>query len=185
MHFKSNPFDLIFINLLHLQPKFQMMRIEQNKVVMMHYKLTDKEGNVIDSSEGRDPLAYIQGIGNLIPGLEQELEGKEKGDKFNAVISPEHAYGKRDESLIRVVPKSGFQGEEEMAVGMQVQIETDDEGMAIATLTKVEGDDVTLDMNHPLADIELYFDVEVIDIREADKDELSHGHVHGPEGHEH
>ena len=152
---------------------------------MMHYKLADKEGNVIDTSEGRDPLAYIQGIGNLIPGLEQELEGKNKGDKFSAVIAPEHAYGHRDDSLVRVVPKSGFQGEEEMSVGMQVQIETGDEGMAIATLTKIEGDDVTLDLNHPLADIELYFDVEVIDIRDAEEEELAHGHVHGPGGHNH
>lgn len=161
------------------------MRIEQNKVVMIHYTLKDKDGNLIDSSEGRDPLAYIQGIGNLIPGLEQELEGKQKGDKFSAVITPEHAYGKRDESLIRVVPKSGFQGDEEMTIGMQVQIETSEEGMAIATLTKIEGEDVTLDLNHPLADMDLYFDIEVVDIRLADEDELAHGHVHGPGGHHH
>ncbi|UTW65864.1 peptidylprolyl isomerase [bacterium SCSIO 12643] len=161
------------------------MRIEQNKVVMIHYTLTDKDGNLIDSSEGRDPLAYIQGIGNLIPGLEQELEGKQKGDKFKAVVPPEHAYGKRDESLIRVVPKSGFQGDEEMTIGMQVQIETSEEGMAIATLTKIEGEDVTLDLNHPLADMDLHFDIEVIDIRLAEEDELAHGHVHGPGGHHH
>jgi len=161
------------------------MRIEQNKVAMIHYTLKDKDGNIIDSSEGRDPLAYIQGIGNLIPGLEQELEGKQKGDKFSAVIPPEHAYGKRDESLIRVVPKSGFQGDEEMTIGMQVQIETSEEGMAIATLTKIEGEDVTLDLNHPLADIDLYFDIEVMDIRLAEEDELAHGHVHGPGGHHH
>lgn len=161
------------------------MKIAQNKVVMMHYKLSDKTGAVIDSSEGRDPLAYIQGIGALVPGLEAELEGKEKGTKLNAVIQPEHAYGNRDEALIRVVPKSGFQGEEEMAVGMQVQIDTGEEGMAIATLTKIEGDDVTLDLNHPLADIELHFDIDVIDIREATTEEIAHGHVHGPGGHDH
>jgi FKBP-type peptidyl-prolyl cis-trans isomerase SlyD len=161
------------------------MKIAQNKVVMIHYKLADKDGSVIDSSEGRDALAYIQGIGALVPGLEQELDGKVKDDKFSAVITPEHAYGKRDETLIRVVPKSGFQGEEEMSVGMQVQIDTGEEGMAIATLTKIEGDDVTLDLNHPLADIELHFDIEVVDVREATADELAHGHVHGPGGHEH
>ncbi|MGB1003238.1 MAG: FKBP-type peptidyl-prolyl cis-trans isomerase [Salibacteraceae bacterium] len=161
------------------------MKIGQNKVVTMHYKLTDKDGALIDSSEGREPLAYIQGIGALVPGLESEIEGKTKGDKFNAVVAPEHAYGNRDESLIRVVPKSGFQGEEEMTIGMQVQIDTGEQGMAIATLTKIEGEDVTLDLNHPLADMELHFDIDVVDVREAEKEELDHGHVHGPGGHHH
>ena len=161
------------------------MIIEQNKVVSMHYKLSDKDGNVIDHSEGREPLAYIQGIGNLIPGLEQELEGKTIGDKFSAVIKPEDAYGTRDEELIRVVPKSGFQGEEEMTVGMQVQIDTGEQGLAIATLTAIEGDDITLDLNHPLADLELHFDVDIQEIREATEEELAHGHVHGPGGHQH
>ena len=161
------------------------MKVGQNGVVTIHYKLTDKDGAVIDSSEGREPLAYIQGVGALVPGLETEIAGKAKGDKFSTVVSPEHAYGNRDETLIRVVPKSGFQGEEEMNVGMQVQIDTGEEGMAIATLTKIEGDDVTLDLNHPLADIELHFDIDVIDVREATADELAHGHVHGPGGHQH
>ncbi|MFT4754829.1 MAG: FKBP-type peptidyl-prolyl cis-trans isomerase SlyD [Salibacteraceae bacterium] len=161
------------------------MKIAQNTVVTMHYKLSDKDGLVIDSSEGRDPLAYIQGIGALVPGLETELAGKSEGEKVQAIVQPEHAYGNRDESLIRVVPKSGFQGEEEMAVGMQVQIDTGEEGTAIATLTKIEGDDVTLDLNHPLSDIELHFDVDIIELREATEDELAHGHVHGPDGHEH
>ena len=165
--------------------KFYKMKIGQNKVVTMHYKLSDKDGVTIDSSEGRDPLAYIQGIGALVPGLETELEGKVKEDNVKAVVQPEHAYGNRDESLIRVVPKSGFQGDEEMTVGMQVQIDTGEQGMAIATLTKIEGEDVTLDLNHPLADMELHFDVNIVDVREATKDELDHGHVHGPGGHHH
>lgn len=161
------------------------MKIEKNKVVSMHYKLSDKDGNVIDQSEGRGPLAYIQGIGALIPGLEAELEGKIVGDKFSAVVPPEHGYGNRDEQLIRVVPKSGFQGDEEMTIGMQVQIDTGEQGMAIATLTAIDGEDVTLDLNHPLADMDLYFDIEVMEIRDADESELAHGHVHGPGGHHH
>ena len=161
------------------------MKIEANKVVVMHYKLTDKDGAVIDSSEGREPLAYLHGVGALVPGLEAELEGKGKGDKFNTAIQPEHAYGNRDESLVRVVPKSGFQGEEEMQVGMQVQIDTGEQGMAIATLTKIEGEDVTLDLNHPLADMELHFDINVEDVREATEEEIAHGHVHGEGGHHH
>ena len=161
------------------------MRIEQNKVVMMHYKLTDKDGVVIDTSEGRDPLAYIQGIGALVPGLESEIEGKAKGDKFSAIVQPEDAYGNRDEQLVRVVPKSGFQGEEEMHVGMQVQIDTGEQGMAIATLTAIDGEDITLDLNHPLSDMELHFAIEITDVREATTDEIAHGHVHGEGGHHH
>lgn len=161
------------------------MRVEQNKVVMMHYKLTDKDGNVIDSSEGRAPLAYIHGIGALVPGLENELEGKTKGEKFSTVVAPEDAYGTRDEELVRVVPKSGFQGDEEMQVGMQVQIDTGEKGLAIATLVKIDGDDITLDLNHPLSDMELHFDIEVMDIREATDEEVAHGHVHGEGGHHH
>lgn len=162
------------------------MKIEKNKVALIHYTLTDKDGVTIDSSEGRDPLAYIQGIGNLIPGLEQELEGKQAGDKFTAIVSPEHAYGKRDDALVQVVPKSGFNGaDEELQEGMQVQVETDQQGMAIAVVTKISGDDVTLDLNHPLADMDLHFNVEVVEVRDADKDELAHGHAHGAGGHQH
>jgi len=161
------------------------MRVEQNKVVMMHYKLADKDGNVIDQSEGRPPLAYIHGIGALVPGLETELEGKVKGDKFSTVVSPEDAYGTRDEELVRVVPKSGFQGDEEMQLGMQVQIDTGEKGLAIATLVKIDGDDITLDLNHPLSDMELHFDIDIVDIREATDEEIAHGHVHGEGGHQH
>lgn len=161
------------------------MRVEQNKVVSMHYKLADKDGVVIDNSEGRPPLAYIHGIGALVAGLEAQLENKVVGDKFQAIVAPEDAYGTRDEELVRVVPKSGFQGDEEMTIGMQVQIDTGDKGLAIATLTAIDGDDITLDLNHPLSDMELHFDIDIMDIREATSDEIAHGHVHGEGGHQH
>lgn len=162
------------------------MKITQNKVGLIHYKLTDADGVTIDSSEGRDPLAYIQGIGNLIPGLEQELEGKAAGDKFTTVVAPEHAYGKRDNALVQIVPKSGFNGaDDELQEGMQVQVETDQQGMAIAVVTKIEDENVTLDLNHPLADMDLHFDVEVVEVRDATQEELDHGHAHGVGGHEH
>ena len=160
------------------------MKIADNKVVEMHYKLTDDKNTVLDSSEGRDPLSYIQGVGNIIIGLEKELNGKEAGDKVNAVVSPGEGYGERDDKLQQTVPKSGFQGDEEMQVGMQVQIGTE-QGNAIASVTKIEGEDVTLDMNHPLAGVTLQFDVEVVSVRDASKEELEHGHVHGPGGHHH
>lgn len=162
------------------------MNVSANKVVHMHYTLKSTQGEVIDSSEGREPLAYIQGIGNIIPGLEKQLEGKAVGDKVAAVVAPEEAYGVKQDALVQVVPKAGFQGEadEVLKEGMQVQVQTN-QGPQIATVTKIAGDDVTLDMNHPLAGETLHFDVEIVEVREATSDELDHGHVHGPGGHQH
>lgn len=160
------------------------MQITNNKVVQMHYKLTDDQGNVIDSSEGRKPLSYLQGAGNIIPGLEKQMEGKSAGDKFKAVVEPAEGYGEYDESLMQVVPKSGFQGDMEPEVGMQVQVGTQ-QGTTIASIAKIDGEEVTLDMNHPLAGMRLNFDVEVVDVRDATEEELAHGHVHGPGEHEH
>ena len=160
------------------------MQITNNKVVQMHYKLTDDQGNVIDSSVGREPLSYLQGAGNIIPGLEKQMEGKSAGDKFKAVVEPAEGYGEYDESLMQVVPKSGFQGDMEPEVGMQVQVGTQ-QGTTIASIAKIDGEEVTLDMNHPLAGMRLNFDVEVVDVRDATEEELAHGHVHGPGGHEH
>jgi len=160
------------------------MKVENNKVVQMHYHLTDADKNVLDSSKGREPLAYIHGIGNIIPGLEKQLTGKEVGDKVAAVVEPAEAYGERDENLMQIVPMSGFQGDEELQVGMQVQVGTE-RGPAIASVAKIEGEDVTLDINHPLAGLTLHFDVEIMDIRDATSEELDHGHVHGPGGHQH
>lgn len=160
------------------------MVIAQNRVVTMHYTLKDEQGETIDSSQGHEPLAYIQGIGNIIPGLEDALEGKTKGDKLEVTIAPEDGYGERQENMVQKVAKSRFQGDEELVVGMQVQVETKN-GPAIAMVSEIEGEDVTLDLNHPLAGVTLNFDVEVMDVREATDEELDHGHVHGPGGHHH
>lgn len=150
------------------------MKIAQHTVVTLAYTLKNSDGNILDTSEGREPLVYLQGVGALIPGLEKELEGKEKGNHVDAVIAPEDAYGTRREELMQVVPKSGFQGSEEMQVGMQVQVETQ-QGPAIASIAKIEGEEVTLDLNHPLADTTLHFAVDVLDVREAKADEISQG----------
>lgn len=162
------------------------MRIAQNRVVQMHYTLTDEDGQTIDSSISHEPMAYIQGIGNVVPGLEDALEGKSKGDKFQVIISPEDGYGMRNEEMIQQVSKSGFnaEGEEKLVPGMQVQIETNN-GPSIAMVTKIEGEDVTLDLNHPLAGVTLNFDIEVVDVRASTDEEIEHGHVHGPGGHHH
>lgn len=159
------------------------MKITKDKVAAIHYTLTDNSGNVLDSSQGREPLYYIQGIGNLIPGMEEGLEGKAKGDKFVINVSPEKGYGLRSEEQIQKVPRSAFGGQE-VKVGMQFSA-GGNHGSQVVTVTEVGIENVTVDANHPLAGVELNFDVEVIEVRNASAEELAHGHVHGPGGHHH
>ncbi|MBS1681477.1 MAG: peptidylprolyl isomerase [Bacteroidetes bacterium] len=156
------------------------MQIAKHKVASIHYTLTNNEGKVIDSSVGREPLYYIQGIGNLIPGMEEGLEGKKIGDKFNLKVSPEKGYGLKDEKLTQRIPRSSF-GTQKIEKGMQFQT---NHGQVV-TVTDVGLSEITVDANHPLAGVELNFAVEVLSIREATADELAHGHVHGPGGHHH
>ncbi|MCO5260364.1 MAG: peptidylprolyl isomerase [Crocinitomicaceae bacterium] len=160
------------------------MKAAKHTVVSLDYTLKNNAGQVMDSSEGQEPLVYLHGVGFLIPGLEQEIEGMEKGQAKSVTVQPEHAYGLRRDDLLYVVPKSGFQGEEEMVVGMQVELDTEN-GPALAYIEKIDGDNVTLDLNHPLAGEVLTFDIKISDVREASADEIDHGHVHGPHGHHH
>ncbi len=146
----------------------------------IHYTLTDNQGNVLDSSSGREPLHYIQGIGNLILGMEEGLEGKKKGDKFQIKVSPERGYGVKDPAMMQKVPVTAFGGEK-VQVGMKFQT---NQGQVV-TVTEVSTETVTVDANHELAGVELNFDVEVIEVRHATAEEISHGHVHGPGGHHH
>jgi len=156
------------------------MQIAKHKVASIHYTLTDNDGKVLDSSSGREPLIYIQGIGNLIPGMEEGLEGKKQGDKVNLKVSPEKGYGVKSDELIQKVPRSAF-GDQKIENGMQFQ--TNQGG--VVTVTHIGLSEITVDANHPLAGVELNFAVEVLSIREATEDELAHGHVHGPGGHHH
>jgi FKBP-type peptidyl-prolyl cis-trans isomerase SlyD len=158
--------------------------ISADRVVIIHYTLKNDSGAVLDSSSDGEPLAYIQGHGNLVAGLEKALEGKPNGTTLAVVVPPAEGYGERDEKLIQRVPKRSLQGSGEIKKGMQFQARTDD-GMRLFTVTGVIGDMVTLDGNHPLADQTLHFDVEVVDVREATTEELEHGHVHGAGGHHH
>jgi FKBP-type peptidyl-prolyl cis-trans isomerase SlyD len=139
---------------------------------------------VLDSSAGGEPLAYIQGHGNLVSGLEKALEGKQLGNALAVVVAPAEGYGERNEALIQRVPKRTLQGAGDIKKGMQFQARTED-GMRLFTVAAVIGDMVTLDGNHPLADQTLHFDVEIVDVREATAEELEHGHVHGAGGHHH
>lgn len=160
------------------------MQVEEKKVVGIHYKLTDDNGQVLDSSENADPLMFIYGIGMLIPGLEKALLGKSKGDQLTVSINPEEAYGERDDALTQMVPKSQFDEPENLQVGMQFQVETE-QGVLVVTVTEVTDQEVKIDGNHPLAGMTLNFDVTVEEVRDATNEELDHGHVHGPGGHHH
>lgn len=160
------------------------MQIAKNAVVQIHYTLKNDAGEVLDSSEGAEPLAYLQGHGNLIAGLEKALEGKQAGESLNVTVPPRDAYGVRDEGLVQDVPRSAFKGVPKIEVGMQFQAESN-HGPRMVTVTKVDKDSVTVDGNHPLADQTLHFAVQIVEVRAASTEELSHGHVHGAGGHHH
>ena len=163
------------------------MKIASNIVATIHYTLKDDKGELIESSsqEGGEPLSYIHGTGNLIPGLEEKLEGKSKGDKLSVSVSADDAYGERDESLIEVVEKSEFDDAEELVEGKEFQYDDEDGNIFHVRIVKIDGGKVTVDCNHPLAGKNLSFDVEVLDVRAATQEELDHGHVHGEGGHHH
>lgn len=160
------------------------MQVAKDAVVTIHYTLKNDAGDTIDSSAGGDPLAYLQGNGNLIPGLEKELEGKTTGDKVSVKVSPSEGYGEYDKSLVQQVPRRAFKGIANIQVGMQFQVDSN-QGPRAVTVTNIIGDMVTVDGNHPLAGQNLNFDVEITEVRAATEEELAHGHVHGPGGHHH
>ena len=159
------------------------MRIAKHTVATIDYTLTDTDQNVIDTSEGGEPLSYIHGTGSIIPGLEDALAGKGPGDTVNVSVPPAQGYGERDDSLLKVVPKDRFETDE-IEVGMQFHTSGDD-GHQVITVVEVTDENVTVDGNHPLAGMTLNFDVKVIEVRDATKEELDHGHAHGPGGHDH
>ncbi|MDT8311528.1 MAG: peptidylprolyl isomerase [Methylophaga sp.] len=160
------------------------MKVADNSVVVIDYTLTNNEGQVIDSSEGAGPLAYLHGAGNIIPGLEDALLGKEAGDEVKASIEPANAYGERHDALKQEVPAELFSGVEKVEVGMQFQSETD-QGPVLVTVTEIGEQTITVDGNHPLAGVHLNFEVNIREVREATEEELEHGHVHGEGGHQH
>ncbi|MEI8297281.1 MAG: peptidylprolyl isomerase [Pseudomonadota bacterium] len=160
------------------------MQVARDAVVVIHYTLKNDAGEVLDSSAGADPLAYIQGGGNIIPGLEEALEGKQAGDKFDVSIPAEKAYGVHDKSLIQQVPRRSFQTGTDVKAGMRFTAQTE-HGPRQVVVTRVTGDMVSVDGNHPLAGQALHFAVELIEVRAASAEEMSHGHVHGPGGHHH
>ena len=160
------------------------MQIAENTVASFHYTLTNDAGEVLDTSRGREPLAYLHGAGNIVPGLEEAMAGHKAGDSFKVDVAPEDGYGNHHEGLVQDVPRAAFQGVDEIEPGMSFQANTP-QGVHSVTVTKVTSDTVTVDGNHPLAGQRLHFDVEVTDVRAASAEELAHGHAHGPGGHHH
>ena len=160
------------------------MQIADKMVVTIDYTLKDDNGTVLDSStEGN--FAYLHGAHNIIPGLESALSGKTAGDEVVVSVSPAEGYGERNDSMIQSVPRDMFDSEQEIQVGMQFHAQSPEGEMIVVTVTDVADDDITVDGNHPLAGVNLNFGVKVVDVREASQEEIEHGHVHGPGGHQH
>lgn len=160
------------------------MQISTGKVVLIDYTLTDNQNQTIDSSEGREPLAYIHGIGQIIPGLEKALAGKTIGETLKVAIAAAEGYGARDEAKVATIPRSQVQGAGELEPGMQLHAQNA-QGEQVVTITKIEADTITIDGNHPLAGVDLNFDVTIREVRDATPEETAHGHAHGPGGHHH
>ncbi|MDG2500945.1 MAG: peptidylprolyl isomerase [Porticoccaceae bacterium] len=158
------------------------MTIKENSAVSFHYTLTDDDGQTLDSSAGKDPLAYLHGAGNIIPGLESALEGKAVGDSMVVAVIAAEGYGEVQQELIQEVPRDAFQGVDSIEVGMQFEAQTGQGGSVPVTVTAVTDEVVTVDGNHPLAGKNLNFDVSIEDVREATEEELEQGHVSGAGG---
>jgi FKBP-type peptidyl-prolyl cis-trans isomerase SlyD len=169
------------------------MKIEKDRVVRFHYTLFEgslPEGSALgpgqeplETSKERDPMGILVGHNNIIPGLEKALEGREAGDSFGVDIAAADAYGERRDGLSQRVPKKHF-NESRLVPGMQVVLNTNF-GPRAVTIEKVGMSVVDVDLNHPMSGKDLHFDIEVVDVREASREEIEHGHVHGEGGHQH
>ncbi len=153
-------------------------------VIGFHYTLKDKNGTTIDSSEGKDPLYVMLGKGHIVKGLDDVLPDMDKGDKKTIIVSEQDGYGPVNDDLRLKVGRNQFPSDANLTEGMQFQT-SQEPGAPVFTVMKVDGDDIYIDGNHPLAGVELHFDVEVVEKRPADPEELAHGHAHGPGGHHH
>jgi len=158
------------------------MNIANENVVAFHFTLKNKDGKTLESSFGDEPLVYLHGTMAIVPGLEEALTNRKKGDKFNVTLPPEKAYGPRDEKLVQKVPRKEFP--DDVKPGVQFQVDAP-QGPMVITVTEVTDSMVTIDANPEMAGETLYFDIEVMDVRAATKEELAHGHAHGPGGHHH
>jgi FKBP-type peptidyl-prolyl cis-trans isomerase SlyD len=160
------------------------MQIENGKVVSFHYWLKDDQGNEIEKSEGRSPMAILFGHGNIIPGLEKAMDGKSEGDRFDVVVAPAEGYGERRADFTQRVPKKYFRDGDNLKPGQTAVVQTD-QGPRQVEVIKVGSSVVDVDLNHPMAGKTLHFAIEVTQVRDATEEEVAHGHVHGDGGHHH
>lgn len=163
----------------------QANTIADGTVVTMHYKLVLDDGQTIDSSEGNDPLAYLHGAGNIVPGLESAMNGRGVGESFEVSVAPEEGYGVRHEEAVQTVPRGMFPPDAQLEAGIQFQAMDEEQRPIMGTIKEVAEETVTVDFNHPLAGQKLNFSIEVVDVRAATDEEKEHGHVHGAGGHQH
>ena len=159
--------------------------IGKNSVVSLTYTLTDDAGKVLDSSDGSKPMLYLHGSGQIVPGLEKALVGKAEGDALKVKVEPAEAYGEVIPNGVKTIERAAFEGVDVVEVGMAFEAQAPDGSAQHIMVTKVEGDNVTIDINHPLAGVALNFDVKIESVRDATKEELEHGHSHEGDGHSH
>lgn len=160
------------------------MNISKNTVVQLHYSLFDEDGNLIEKTEADQPVAYLHGHKNMLENFEKELNGKAAGDQVSFTLTPEQAYGTRKEDAVARVPVKHLQGSKKWKKGMTAFVQTD-QGTQQVVITKMGRFMADIDINHPLADKTIRFDVNIISVRQADPEEISHGHAHGAGGHQH
>jgi FKBP-type peptidyl-prolyl cis-trans isomerase SlyD len=161
------------------------MKIEKDKVVSFHYALSEESGAPVEDSREREPLVIMFGHGNIIAGLEQAMAGHEAGDRFDVVVAADQAYGERREDAMQRVPKKYFRDAEHLQPGMTTVLSTKEGRQQMVTVIKVGSSVIDVDLNHPMAGKTLHFAIEVTEVRDATPEELAHGHVHGPGGHQH
>ncbi len=152
--------------------------IGENSVVSVKYTLTDDAGKVLDNSDGSKPMVYLHGAGNIVPGLEKALVGKGEGDSLNVRVEPAEAYGEIIPNGVKTIERSAFEGVDVVEVGMAFEAQAPDGSDQHIMVTKVEGDSVTIDINHPLAGVALNFDIKILSVRESTEEERTHGHAH-------
>jgi FKBP-type peptidyl-prolyl cis-trans isomerase SlyD len=159
--------------------------IADDVVVTIDYTLRNTAGQVLDSSKGDEPLSYLHGHQNIVPGLESALTGKKKGDVVKVAVAPEEGYGPRDPAAVRALGRDAFPPEADLRVGVQFVAELEDGEHVAMWVVGVDDEHVHIDMNHPLAGETLHFEVEVVELRQANDNELTHGHPHGRDGNQH
>ena len=161
------------------------MQIAKNTVVSMEYTLKNDGGEVIDQTGEGEAFSFIHGMGSIISGLEDALTGKAMGDTLAVSIPPEEGYGPRNDALTQNVPRAQFENAGTVEVGMMFQTQGEDGAVSVVTVVGMDDENITVDANHPLAGQTLNFDVKIVEVREASQEEIEHGHVHGPHGHDH